>query len=82
MKKIQILGPGCTNCDRLAENARAAVQELGADFEVVKVTDLREIASFGIMVTPGLVIDGDVKSSGKVLSVEEIKSLLEAVDAT
>ena len=78
MKKIQIPGPGCMNCDRLAENARAAVQELDADFEIVKVTDLGEIASFGIMVTPGLAIDGDVKSSGKVLSVEEIKSLLEA----
>jgi small redox-active disulfide protein 2 len=77
VRKIQILGPGCANCDRLAENARAAVQELGAAFEVVKVTDLREIASFGIMMTPGFAIDGDVKSSGKVLSVEEIKSLLE-----
>jgi small redox-active disulfide protein 2 len=62
----------------LAENARAAVREMGVDFEVVKVTDLKEIASFGIMVTPGFAIDGDVKSSGKVLSVEEIKSLLEA----
>lgn len=77
MKKIQILGPGCANCDRLAENARTAIQETGGDFELVKVTNLTEIASFGIMVTPGLAIDGDVKSSGKVLSVEEIKSLLE-----
>jgi small redox-active disulfide protein 2 len=76
MRKIQILGPGCMNCDKLAENARAAVQQLGGDFEVVKVTNLKDIAAFGIMVTPGLAVDGDVKSSGKVLSVDEIRSIL------
>ena len=76
MKKIQILGTGCPKCRQLAENARSAVQELNIDAEIEKVTDLNEITKFGIMITPGLAIDGQVQSSCKVLSVAEIKALL------
>ena len=74
--KIQILGTGCPKCKKLEENARAAVEALGAGFEVEKVTDINDIMGFGVMVTPALAVDGDVKSTGKVLSVEEITSLL------
>lgn len=76
MKTIQILGTGCPKCTQLAENAEAAARELGIDFEIAKVTDIGDIISFGVMMTPGLVIDGDVKSVGKVTPVEDIKALL------
>ena len=76
MKKIQILGTGCPKCEQLANNARMALHQLGVPGEVLKVKDLKEIVQFGVMVTPGLVIDGEVKSSGKVLSVDEIRDLL------
>lgn len=75
--KIQILGTGCPNCVRLAENAEAAARELGLEYELEKVTDINDIMRFGVMMTPGLAVDGQVKSSGKVLSSEEIKPLLE-----
>ena len=76
MKKIQILGTGCPKCKKLAENAEAAVKELGIDFEVEKVTDINEIMGFGVMMTPALAIDGEVKSVGKVLSQDEISKIL------
>jgi small redox-active disulfide protein 2 len=76
MKKIQILGTGCAKCKKLAEQAEKAAQELGIDYEIKKVTDIMEIASFGVMMTPGLVIDGKVKTTGKITSSEEIKKLL------
>ena len=76
MKKIQILGTGCPKCKKLAENAKAAAQALGMEYELVKVTDINEIISFGVMMTPALVVDGEVKSSGNVLSVDAIKELL------
>jgi small redox-active disulfide protein 2 len=76
MKKIQILGTGCPKCQQLAANAEEAAKQLGIDYEMVKVTDINEIMSFGIMLTPGLAVDGDVKSSGKLLSPDEIASLL------
>ena len=74
--KIQILGTGCAKCEKLAEAAKTAATELNLDFELVKVTDINEIMSFGVMMTPALVVDGTVKTFGKVLSVEEIKALL------
>jgi small redox-active disulfide protein 2 len=74
--KIQVLGPGCPKCNRTAENAERAVRELGIQAEVEKVQELSEMMKFSIMLTPGLAIDGEVKSSGKELSVEEIKALL------
>jgi small redox-active disulfide protein 2 len=76
MKSIQILGPGCARCKQLAENAAAAVRELGMDCQVEKVTDIRAISAKGVMLTPALVIDGEVKVSGKVLSADEIKELI------
>ena len=74
--KIQILGTGCPKCKKLAENAQAAVQQAGLDCEIVKVTDINEIMKFGVMLTPALAIDGQVKAVGKVLGPEEIKKLL------
>ena len=76
MKKIQILGTGCPKCRKLAENVEAAARELGVKYELVKITDISEIMKFGVMMTPALAIDGDVKSVGKVLSTDEIKELL------
>lgn len=77
MPKIQVLGPGCPKCERLAENVRAAIRELGLDCEVEKVSRIAEIASFGVMMTPALAIDGQVKLVGKVPSVAELKELLQ-----
>ncbi len=74
--KIQILGTGCKKCRKLAENAEAAAQELQLDHELVKVTEMQEIAGFGVLTTPALAIDGQVKFSGKVPSVKELKGLL------
>jgi small redox-active disulfide protein 2 len=74
--KIQILGTGCAKCMKLAANAEEAARAKGSDFEVEKITDIKKIMEYGIMMTPGLVIDGKVKSVGKVLSVDDIKKLL------
>ncbi len=74
--KIQILGGGCAKCRKLAENAEMAARELGLDYEIEKVTDLNDIVSFGVMVTPALAVDGQVKSVGKVASVDEIKQMI------
>jgi len=76
MVRIQILGSGCAKCRQLADNAEAAAKELGLEYELVKVTDLKEIMSFGVMLTPALAVDGQVKSAGKVPSVELIKPML------
>jgi small redox-active disulfide protein 2 len=75
--KIQVLGTGCPKCKQLAENAEAAAKQMGVEYELVKVTDINEIMGFGIMMTPGLAIDGEVKMSGKVSTVEEIKEWLQ-----
>ena len=74
--KIQILGTGCPKCKTLTQNAEAAAKELGIEYEIEKVTDMDEILSFGVMMTPALAIDGEVKSVGKVLSSDEIKIFL------
>ncbi len=76
MLKIQILGTGCPKCQKLAENAKAAAEQLGLDFEIVKVTDLGEITKFGVMMTPALAVDGQVKSAGKLLDSDAIKPLI------
>ncbi len=76
MTTIQILGTGCPKCKKLAENAEAAAKELGIEYQLVKVTDIKEIMSFGIMMTPGLAVNGVVKSVGKVPSVADIKKML------
>jgi small redox-active disulfide protein 2 len=74
--KIEILGTGCQNCKKLEENARKAVQEAKSKAEIVKVTDIGKIVEYGVMSTPALVIDGKVKSSGKIPEVGEIKKWL------
>ena len=76
MTKIQILGTGCPKCKKLAENAQEAIQDLEGKFEIVKVTDINEIMKFGVMMTPALAIDGQVKVTGKVPSPDEIKNML------
>lgn len=74
--KVHVLGSGCPKCKKLEERVEEAVAALGLECEIEKVTEINEIVKFGVMMTPGLVIDGDVKSAGKLLSVEEIKDLL------
>ena len=74
--KIEILGMGCPKCKKLYEIAQAAVKDGGIEAEVIKVENMDKITSYGVMMTPALVIDGEVKSSGKVSSSEEIKKWL------
>ena len=74
--KIQILGTGCPKCKKLAENAETAAKELGIDYEIEKVTNINDIMNFGVMMTPALAVDGEVKVAGKVASVEEIRKLI------
>jgi len=76
MKKLQILGTGCPKCHKLAENTEAAAKALGLEYELVKVTNINEIMKFGVMMTPALAVDGQVKVAGKVPSPEEIKKYL------
>lgn len=76
MKEIQVLGPGCAKCKKLAENTQKAVSELALDCAVKKTTDIEAITGYGVMFTPALVVDGVVKSSGKVLTVDQIKKII------
>lgn len=76
--EIKILGPGCANCQRLEERTKEAVEALGLDVNLEKVTDAAEIASYGIMRTPGLVIDDTVVVAGRVPSTREISDLLKS----
>jgi small redox-active disulfide protein 2 len=74
--KIEILGTGCPKCKKLFENAQEAVKNLGTSADVVKVEDMQQIINAGIMLTPAIAVDGEVKSAGKVLSVDEIKKII------
>lgn len=76
VKRIQILGTGCTKCKALTANTEVAVKVLGIEATVEKVEKIADIMKFGVMTTPALVLDGQVKSVGKVLSVDDIKELL------
>jgi len=76
MKDIKVLGPGCAKCQKLKEVAQRAADELGIEYELEKVTDIMAITGYGVMMTPALVVDGTVKVSGKVPSIEEIKEML------
>ena len=75
MKKLQILGPGCPKCKKLAENAETAAKQLGIEYTLEKVTDINDIMKFGVMMTPALAVDGQVKVVGKVPSPDEIKKM-------
>ena len=79
MKKLQILGPGCPKCKKLAQNVEAAANDLDIEYKIEKVTDINEIMKFGVMLTPALVINGQVKVVGKVPGVDEIKKILNQV---
>ena len=74
--KVEIYGTVCPKCKKLFENAQAAVKISGVDADVVKVEDIHEIMNAGIMMTPAIAIDGEIKSSGKLLAVDDIKDLL------
>ena len=76
MKRLQILGTGCPKCKKLAENTEAAAKALGIEYAIEKVTDINEIMKFGVMMTPALAIDGQVKVVGKVPAPDEIKKML------
>jgi small redox-active disulfide protein 2 len=74
--KIQVLGSGCLKCNNLAEAAESVAKELELDFTLEKVTDINQISSFGVVMTPALVVDGDIKCVGKVPSKDELKNIL------
>lgn len=76
MKKIQVLGTGCPKCKKLTENAETAAKQAGIEYQIEKITQINDIMKFGVMMTPALAIDGQVKSVGKVLSPDEIKKML------
>jgi small redox-active disulfide protein 2 len=75
--EIKVLGPGCRNFEKLEADAKQAVKEAGADSTVTKVTDMAEIMRYGVLSTPGLVINGKVKSYGRLPSVKEIRAWIE-----
>jgi len=77
MKRLlQILGTGCPKCKKLAENTEAAAKALGIEYQIEKVTDIRKIMSFGVMITPALVVDGEVKVVGKVPAAADLEKIL------
>ena len=76
MKKLQILGTGCPKCKKLAEVTEQAAKDLGIEFEIEKVTEVKEIMKFGVMMTPALVVDGQVKVMGRVPRNDEIREML------
>jgi small redox-active disulfide protein 2 len=76
--KLQVLGTGCAKCRTLAQNTCEAAAQLGLNAEIEKIEDIPQIMKFGVMITPALAVDGQVKVAGKVPSVEEIKKLLGA----
>ena len=75
--KIQILGPGCAKCTKLMDTAVVAAKELGIASEFEKISDINQIMAFGVMMTPALVVNGEVKSVGKVPSLEDMKKMLQ-----
>ncbi|MCC6356057.1 MAG: TM0996/MTH895 family glutaredoxin-like protein [Verrucomicrobiae bacterium] len=77
MKKILVLGPGCTKCKHLHEVAEEAAKQLGLECEMEKVTDIRQIMALRVMMTPALVVDGAVKVAGRVPNIEEMKRILQ-----
>jgi len=76
MRTLHILGTGCAKCEKLTANAEQAAADLGIDYKLEKVTQVADIAKFGVMMTPALVVDGAVKVVGKVPGVDEIKAML------
>jgi len=76
MKSIKILGTGCAKCNKLYDLTDQAAGQLGVEYQMEKVTDMKKFADYGVMMTPALVVDGEVKSTGKVPSVEQLQELI------
>ena len=76
MKEIKVLGPGCAKCQEMLQLTQQAVEQLGLNCPVEKVSDIQQIVEYGVMMTPALVVDGQVKISGKVPSLDNLKKLL------
>jgi len=76
MKQIKVLGPGCAKCQELLKQTQLATLELGLECSIEKVTDIRQITQYGVLMTPALVVDGQVKVSGRVPSMNDLKKLL------
>jgi small redox-active disulfide protein 2 len=76
MKKLIVLGPGCARCDTLAQLTAQAADQLGIEYELEKLTDIKQFANYGLMMTPGLVVDGELKVHGKVPPLEQLKAIL------
>jgi small redox-active disulfide protein 2 len=76
MKQLIVLGTGCAKCNQLADATRAAAEACGIDYEIEKVTDFLKFADYGVMITPALVIDGEVKVSGRVPPVGELEAMI------
>lgn len=76
MKEVKVLGPGCPKCQELMKQTELAIEELGLECSVEKITDIMEITTYGVMMTPALVVDGQIKVVGKVPSLDDIKGML------
>jgi small redox-active disulfide protein 2 len=76
MKELRVLGPGCPRCEQLLRLTGQAAEEIGIEYHLEKITDITKFSDFGLMMTPGLVVDGELKLQGKVPSLDEIKSML------
>ncbi|MDI6643527.1 MAG: MTH895/ArsE family thioredoxin-like protein [Methanobacteriaceae archaeon] len=76
--KIEVYGTGCANCQALEKNAKKAIEESGVDAEIVKIQEMDQILEAGITGTPGLGVDGEIKSTGRIPPVEEIKKWIES----
>lgn len=76
MKKLQVLGTGCPKCKKLTEMTEAAAKDAGIEYELEKVTDINDIVAFGVMTTPALVVDGEVKVAGKLPTASELQTML------
>jgi small redox-active disulfide protein 2 len=78
MKTIQILGSGCAKCQRLAEAAEAAARDLGIEYRIEKITDIRRFVDFGVMITPAMAVNGELKVSGRIPTHDEIKQAIQS----
>lgn len=76
MKKLEVLGTGCAKCNKLYQQVETAAKELGIEYELVKVSKIEDIVTRGVMMVPALVVDGEVKSVGKVLPLDELKKII------
>ena len=76
MKDIKVLGPGCASCEGLAADVKTLVAELDIECEIEKITDINQMLSFGVMLTPALVVDGEVKVAGRRPAMDELKEML------